>query len=236
MELKPIKTRKIYEEIVEQIRRLVTEGSLRAGDKLPSERDLAERLQVSRASVREALSALEMMGLLEVRSGEGTFMREVNIESVVAPLAWVLLKEKNTVSYLLEVRKILEVQAVELAAQRADEDDLAELAEALAMMQKETAENLLGDKADHRFHYAIAKSTHNPILIRMIDTISDTMSNSLQAMRAALFQGDTPKRLLREHTGIYEAIKRHDSEAARTGMLEHLVKVEQEMLAKKFED
>lgn len=232
VQLKPIKTRKIYEEIVEQIRKLVTEGKLKAGDKLPSERELAERLQVSRASVREALSALAMMGLLDVRSGEGTFMREVNLESFVAPLAWVLLKEKNTVVHLLEVRKILEVQAVELAAERADDNDLAELAEAFAIMQKETEANLLGDMADHRFHYAIAKATHNPILIRMIDTISDTMLNSLHAMREALFQGDTPKRLLREHSGIYEAIKRRDPVAARQGMIEHLVGVEQEMLAK----
>lgn len=230
MNLRPIKTRKIYEEIVEQIRHLVTEGQLQPGDRLPSERELAEHLQVSRASVREALSALEMMGLLEVRSGEGTYIRQVNIESVVAPLAWVLSMEKDTVLQLLEVRKILEVQAVSLAAQRADEEDLTEMAEALEAMKADLQINALGDSTDHRFHYAIARATHNQILIHIIDTISDTMKHSLQTIRATLFQGDIPERLYREHYSIYEAVKQHDVVSASERMLMHLSRAEQDMV------
>ena len=121
MILKPIRTRKIYEQIVDQIGQLVAQGQLQPGDRLPSERELVERFQVSRASIREALSALEMMGLIEVRSGEGTFIRQVNIESVVTPLAWMLFIEKDTDLELYEARKILEVQAAGLAAERAEE-------------------------------------------------------------------------------------------------------------------
>ncbi|HBP64409.1 MAG TPA: GntR family transcriptional regulator, partial [Desulfosporosinus sp.] len=96
MNLKPIRTKKIYEQIVEQIGILVADGKLKPGDRLPSERELVERFQVSRASIREAISALELMGLIEVRAGEGTYIRQVNIDAVIAPLAWMLFIEKDT--------------------------------------------------------------------------------------------------------------------------------------------
>ncbi len=231
MELKPIKTRKIYEEIVEQIRKLVTDGDLKPGDRLPSERDLAERLQVSRASVREALSALEMMGLLEVRSGEGTYIRQGNIESVIIPLAWALSMEKDTVLELLEVRKILEVQAVCLAAERAGEEDLTELQRALQAMRLDLEAGKLGEEADHSFHYTVARAAHNKILLRLMNTISDTMQQTLTTSRLKLYQGaGTPEKLYHEHIEIYEAIQTKDVERAKTSMFNHLAGVEQEML------
>jgi len=231
VDLKPIKTRRIYEEIVEQIRQLVAEGELKPGDRLPSERELSERLQVSRASVREALSALEMMGLLEVRSGEGTYIRQVNMEAIVAPLAWVLSLERDAVLQLLEVRKILEVQAAGLAAERAEEDEISELGEALEAMRDDLVTGQLGVKADHRFHYAVAQATHNQILIRLMHAISDTMEQTLKTSRMKMYESKgTPQRLLEEHVAIYEAIKRRDSGEAQEKMLSHLVGVEQEML------
>lgn len=231
MELKPIKTRKIYEEIVEQIRELVMRGDLKPGDKLPSERDLVERLQVSRASIREALSALEMMGLLEVRSGEGTFMRKLKPESVIAPLAWMLSIEKGTLQELLEVRKILEVQAAQLATQRARSEDLYELEEALKDMRQEILHpELGGEKADLRFHYAITRATKNTILILLMDTISDMMQQMLKTSRAKLYAGKyTPNILYMEHAKIYEAIKTKDSLKASEYILEHLSGVEEEL-------
>lgn len=232
MELKPIKTRKIYEEIIEQIRELVTRGELKPGDRLPSERDLVERLKVSRASIREALSALEMMGLLEVRSGEGTFVRKLKPESVVAPLAWMLSMEKGTVLEILEVRKILEVQAVRLAAERAQQSDLRELAEALEDMKKEMVNSDLGgEQADLRFHYAIMRATNNKILIRLMDTISDIMRHMLETSRSKLYEGKyTPALLFSEHILIYEAIKNKDPEMASQRLLEHLIGVEEELI------
>lgn len=231
MKLKPVKTRRIYEEIVEQIRLLVAEGHVKAGDRLPSERDLAERLQVSRASVREALSALEMMGLLEIRSGEGTYIKQVNIESVVAPLAWVLSMEKDTVLELLEVRKILETQAAVLAAERAEAEELQEMREALEEMKRDLEAGRLGDAPDHSFHYAIARATKNKILIRLMNAISDTMQQTLKASRTKLYEGEgMPERLYKEHEGIFKAIEAKSAEQAQTLMLEHLQGVEKEYL------
>jgi len=225
--LKPIRTRKIYEQIVDQIGHLVAQGQLKPGDRLPSERELVERFQVSRASIREAISALEMMGLIEVRSGEGTYIRQVNIESVVTPLAWMLFIEKDTDLELYETRKILEVQAAGLAAERAEEVEISEMFEALEIMRKDLELHHLGEDADHHFHYAIARATHNKILLRLMNTLSDTMKKSLKSSRSKLYEHKvTPEKLFDEHFGIFEAIKNHDVEKAQKLMLDHLVGVE----------
>lgn len=231
MELKPIKTRKIYEEIVDQIRELVARGELKPGDRLPSERDLVERLKVSRASIREALSALELMGLLEVRSGEGTFVRKLRSESVVAPLAWMLTMEKGTVLELLEIRKILEAQAVGMAAERAEVEDLRELSAALDDLQAELNSPTSDGSSDHRFHYAITRATKNKIMIRLMDTISDLMKYMLKTSRSKLYEGKyTPALLFLEHRKIYDAIVAKDAQKARESMLAHLIGVEEEII------
>ena len=230
MIIKPIKTQKIYEQIIDQIAQLVAEGQLKPGDRLPSERELVERFKVSRASIREAISALEMMGLIEVRSGEGTYIRQVNIDSVVAPLAWMLFIEKDTDLELYEARKILEVQAAGLAAERADEDEINELFEALEVMRLDLQIQRLGEDADHHFHYTIAKATHNKILLRLMNTISDTMRKTLKTSRSRLYEDkSTPEKLYQEHYFLYEAIKNHDAEGAQKLMLDHLVGVENQL-------
>lgn len=230
MNLKPIKTRKIYEQIVDQVGQLVAEGQLKPGDRLPSERELVKRFQVSRASIREAISALEMMGLIEVHSGEGTYIRHVNIESVVTPLAWMLFIEADSDLELYEARKILEVQAAGLAAERADEDEITDLFEALEIMRMDLENQRLGEDADHQFHYAIARATHNKILIRLMNTLSDTMKKTLKSSRSRLYEhGDTPKKLYDEHCSIYEAIKNRDVDNAQKLMLDHLVGVEKHL-------
>jgi DNA-binding FadR family transcriptional regulator len=230
VDIKPIKTKKIYEQIVDQIGQLVAEGHLKPGDRLPSERELVDQFQVSRASIREAISALEMMGLLEVRSGEGTYIRQTNIDSVVAPLAWMLFIEKDTDLELYEARKILEVQAAGLAAERADDDDIAEIFAALEVMRMDLKKQRLGEEADHQFHYAIARGTHNKILFRLMTTISDTMRKTLRSSRSKLYEDKTsPQRLYQEHYSLYEAIKNHDAESAQRLMLDHLVGVEKQL-------
>ena len=230
MILKPIKTKKIYEQIVEQIGLLVAEGQLKPGDRLPSERELVERFQVSRASIREAISALEMMGLIEVRSGEGTYIRQVNIDSVIAPLAWMLFIEKDTDLELYEVRKILEVQAAGIAAERAEEDEIRDMYDALEVMRMDLEIDRLGEEADFSFHFAIARATSNKILIRLMNTISDTMRKTLKSSRSKLYEDrTTPERLYHEHRSLYEAIKNHNVLEAQQLMLDHLVGVETQL-------
>src|ERR687891_891705 len=108
MGIEPIKSTRIYEEIVRQIRQMISEGRLKSGDQLPPERDLAEKFVVSRTSVREALRALESVGLIEIRPGEGTFVREVSVDALVEPLALVLLSQRAMIEELFEARRLLE--------------------------------------------------------------------------------------------------------------------------------
>ena len=170
------------------------------------------------------------MGLIEVRSGEGTYIRHVNIDSVVAPLAWMLFIEKDTDLELYEARKILEVQAAGLAAERAEDDEICEMFEALEVMRMDLQIQRLGEDADHHFHYAIARATHNKILFRLMNTISDTMRKTLKTSRSRLYEDkSTPEKLYQEHYHLYEAIKNHDVERAQKLMLDHLVGVENQL-------
>src|SRR3989475_3438037 len=118
IELGPIKSTRIYEEIVRQVKQLIAEGRLKSGDRLPPERELAEKFVVSRTSVREALRALESLGLIEIRAGEGTFVREMSVDELVGPLALVLTSQREAIGELFEARRGLEPAIAALAAGR----------------------------------------------------------------------------------------------------------------------
>jgi len=231
VELKPIKTKKIYEEIVEQIRQLILDGHIKPGDKLPSERHLVESFKVSRASIREALSALEMMGLVEVRTGEGAYICQLQADSMAVSLTWALSLEKGSVLELLEVRRMIEVQAAGYAAERATADELEKLEKILYIM---ISQGPSWEKADHHFHYNIARATHNKITIRLMDTISDHLQHLIRVSYPKLFEDRyTPEVLYKEHLAIFEALRARDIEKAKSSMLQHLIGVE-EVIIKKF--
>src|SRR6266571_2736546 len=116
IELGPIKSTRIYEEIVRQVKQLIAEGRLKSGDRLPPERELAEKFVVSRTSVREALRALESLGLIEIRAGEGTFVRQVSVDALVGPLALMMTSQREAIGELFEARRVLEPAIVALAA------------------------------------------------------------------------------------------------------------------------
>src|SRR3989337_945210 len=122
--LKVIKKTRIYQEVVSQIHDLIREGRLKASDQLPSERELAETFKVSRTSVREALRALETQGLVVSRTGTGTFVADLPIESLVAPLATLLIEEKSALADIFEMRKLIEPRIAALAAERATKRDI----------------------------------------------------------------------------------------------------------------
>lgn len=233
MRLKPIKTRKIYEEIVAQIKDLIKQGNLKSGDRLPSERELCDSLQVSRTTVREALSALEAMGLLEIRPGEGTFIRQTQDADIIEPLAMMFLVEQDIPRELVELRKIIEVGASSLAAQRRDDSDLASMKAALDQMEKDLEEGALGEEADFLFHLEVAKASKNTLLIRLLHTISDTLRHTIRANRSLLFTIEgMPRQLLADHYRIYEAIRDGNSSEAHREMFRHLDEVENLMFSR----
>jgi len=222
----PIKTKKIYQEIMEQLKGMITRGVLQPGDKLPSERDMADSLEVSRASVREALTALAVMGILDIRPGEGTFVRQTSDAETFESLSVLLAVEQNSEAQLMEVRQVLETELAALAAMRATEQDLQKIEESLQIMK--SAESIKeAVEADLRFHFAIAEATKNTILLRILNTVADLMHHEFHQARESVYANPSQRsQNLREHEAIYSAIKDRNPGEARARMLTHIINVQ----------
>ncbi|OEF95662.1 FadR/GntR family transcriptional regulator [Desulfuribacillus alkaliarsenatis] len=227
MSFKPIKVRKIYAEIVEQIKDLIKDGKLSSGDKLPTLKELAEDLKVGQSAVREALTVLEAMGIVEIRQGGGAYIRQTQLDDTIEPLSMMLLLERDLSLEVLHVRKFLEVGAAGLAARQRTEEELAKMEKALMEMEKDILAGNLGERADWDFHFAVAEASRNSLLIRLMHTVADNMKISMKANRRLLFeQYGMPKRLYDEHKKIYQAIKQQNSTLAEQMMYDHLHRVE----------
>lgn len=227
MNFQKIRPQKIYEKVAEQIKTMIEEGELKPGDKLLSVKDLAEQLNVGRSAVREALSALQAMGLIELRQGEGTFVRQLSPKELLDINYDSILVDMNQLESLLEVRKIIESSYVELAAKRRDLDDLKSLQEAINMMENDLNSDTHGEEADWLFHYAIAKATKNDMLVYMIENIGDSIKRNTKANRQILFQKvGTPEILIEEHRNVYQAIADKDGTLAKKLLYDHLHHVE----------
>jgi GntR family transcriptional repressor for pyruvate dehydrogenase complex len=221
--LEPIKGTRIYEEIVRQIKGLIADGHLKSGDRLPPERDLSERFRVSRTSVREALRALESTGLIEIRAGEGAFVRQVSVEALVEPLALVIVAQREAIAELYEARRVLEPPIAALAAERASGDEITELTRILDEQAREVAAGRTGIAQDAAFHTTIAHSAHNRAITRIVTALMDLLT---QSREESLHTPGRPQRSHQDHRRILAAIEARDAEAARQAMVEHLVAVE----------
>ncbi len=221
--IEPVKSTRIYSEIVRQIRALIADGQLKSGDRLPPERDLAERFRVSRTSVREALRTLESTGLIEIRAGEGAFVRGISVESLVEPLALVILSQREVIADLYEARRLLEPPIAALAAERASPDEVQELTRILDEQAKEVEAGRTGLAQDAAFHTAIAHSAHNRAISRLVTTLVDLLT---QTREESLQTPGRPERSHQDHRRILAAVQARDEAAAQHAMLAHLVGVE----------
>jgi GntR family transcriptional repressor for pyruvate dehydrogenase complex len=233
MEFTRIENRNIFEHIAAQIEQRIAQGALRPGDKLPSTKELSESFQVGRSTVREALSMLKAKGLLDIRQGGGSFVRKVNPADVKLPQLETLLLSKQTVLELLEARKALEVANAGLAAEKRTEADLEAFADVLAAMEEHLGDEEEGERADVRFHRTLAASTHNSIMVRLLDTISGQMELAIRETRRLQMYADkaVSAQLLREHQAVFAAVRERDAAAAQQAMRDHLYHVEQVLLA-----
>lgn len=226
MTFQPIKAKKIYEEIVEQIRGMITSGELKPGDKLPPERDMAEFLGVSRASVREALTALETVGILDIRPGEGTFVKRTSDSETFESLTLLLSVEQTPEVQMMEVRRILETESAALAAKRATFADLQKIQASLLVMKSAESISDAVD-ADVRFHFAIAEATKNSVLLRIMNTVADLMHHTFRQDRENLYANpELGARVLIEHEAILKAIQDQNPDEAWAKMLEHINNIE----------
>ena len=228
--LKAIKKTRIYEEVVNQIHDLIRQAKIKAGDQLPSERELAETFGVSRTSVREALRALEAQGLVISRTGAGTFVADLPIESLVAPLATLLIEEKDALTDIFEMRKLIEPQIAALAAERATRRDIERLSKILAKQRGQVEQGKTGVEADAEFHYSIGQATQNQALEKLVSGLMEILSRSREE---SLQTPGRSQASLDSHYKILSAIEDHDQERARQAMLYHIEQVERNVLLDK---
>jgi GntR family transcriptional repressor for pyruvate dehydrogenase complex len=223
--LEPVKKIRLYESIVKQIQKLITSGTLQPGDKLPPERELAEELGVSRTSIREALRALEMMGYLESRVGVGggTYIKEVTFSNIISPFSEALLQHDEFIVELLEVRLVLEIEVVRLAAVRRDEEHIRKLDEAIRRMEQDISENGTGLNADNDFHAILADAANNRVLHEFVRLCGDLLE--VEREEHLRTRAEEPRRALEQHRQILEAVRRQDSEDAQRLMEDHILKV-----------
>ncbi|MEH7306135.1 FadR/GntR family transcriptional regulator [Neobacillus drentensis] len=228
MKYKKIKPKKIYEEVAEAIYDMIRTGQVKPGEKLDSVQQLAENFQVGRSAIREALTSLRAMGLVEMKQGEGTFVKEFGTEQITFPLSTAILLNKEDFAQLLEVRKIIEIGTAAAAAKKRTSQHLEMMEKALEEMKSAQGDETLGEIADLQFHFALADAAQNPLLLSLMNHVSGLMGETMKETRRVwLFSKQTTvERLYEEHKDIYEAIKEQDEEKARNLMLVHLENVE----------
>lgn len=224
---KSVKRTRVSDEIIDQIKSLISEGILKPGDRLPPERELVKKFGVSRPSLREALNSLVAMRFLEVKT-KRTFVKSVTSERIQDPLSLLIKTDTQKIFDLIEVRKAIEVWSAFHAAQRVTEEDIKRLESIIKEMKKAFDEGRSWEKQDADFHLALAQTTHNTIQTHIMSTIYDLLRESV----ARVFTDQEKiKKLLHQHYRIFNAIKNHSPDKARERTLEHLNYVESEVKA-----
>ncbi len=231
--LKAIKKTRVYEDIVAQLKELIAEGKVKPGDQLPSERELSERFQVSRASVREAIRSLESMGWIQTRQGEGTYIAS-SVETLLASIAFTIQHKSDPLIQVFEARKILEPAIAALAAERATAEEVGGLEAILNEQAQQVTEGKTGVEADTRFHSTLADAAKNEVLLRLNDAIVDRLHETETRERSLQTEG-RPARSLAGHQEILRAIQSKDPAKAREAMLNHLETIEHNVLKSPYD-
>ncbi len=228
---KPVERATVSEKIARRIIELINKGKLQPGDKLPSERHLMEQLHVSRSPIREALRSLSLIGLLETRPGDGTYVSEHLTTTLADQVEWSILMDKEDILEWLEVREPLEVQAAGLAAERITPKGLRRLETALADYYNNADDPERLAEAEIRFHQTVVDIADNDTLRRLMGIFYDFYRQYVQQRR---FRFATKNPHKQGHQEIIEAIKVGDTEAARQAMKNHLSVSKQRALAEEL--
>jgi GntR family transcriptional regulator, transcriptional repressor for pyruvate dehydrogenase complex len=232
MPIQRIQNKKNYEMVADQLLEMIRDNTLKPGDKLDSVEKLAQKFKVGRSAIREALSALRAMGLIEIRQGEGTFVNSTNEADLALALSPSLLINQQELLEFLEVRKVIESATASITAVKRTPAQLQEIKLALDDMKDAIHKEGLGEQADVRFHLAIAKATQNTLLVKLVNQITDTLRETMRETRRMWLYDEkaSVERLYQEHRSIYEAIVDRNSNLAQQLMLSHLDKVEKALL------
>ena len=216
--LQIVKTDRLYLKVADQLNRLIETGAIKPGQRFPSERELAEQLGVSRPTIREAMIALELSGVIEIRSGSGIYVTELALKKKPE------LSDKGVGPFeILEIRHIIEAEACAMAATRITDGELNDLRQALAEMEEEEKQPDASEKADQKFHSIIAQACQNSAIASVVEWLWELRNQSplstafLQRIRE---EGVHPS--MSEHRKILEALEQRDPDQARCAMKMHI--------------
>lgn len=220
---KAVQASRLYQQIVSQIEEFILNGTLKPGDQLPAERELAQRFGVSRTAVREAVRALHQKGLVEACTGRGTFVTDGTSQAIRNSLDLLMkINQSSGSAHLVEVREILEPEIAALAAERHQEPHVSRMRQAIQVMDQRRSDSDAYVEADLDFHRALAEAAANPIILSLIESIGGL----LREQRTRIFSVDGgPDRGQFHHRRILEAIEQHDPQRAREAMRAHLQQV-----------
>ena len=224
----PIKTSKLSDEVYNQIVSLISRGALKPGDKIPSERDLAADLKISRQSVREALNRAEVMGLIQVRQGEGSFILSSINKSLKPPLTIIIEKEAERIFEFIEIRKLIEGWCAEKAASEATSKDLKNMEEILDKMKKVASKDKQWEELDLALHLSFAKATHNVIAVHVMEALKTNFKPFFKFTKS-MPRSEKIEVLWQHHFEIFTAIKNGNAQMAKKKVIDHLNFIEEKL-------
>lgn len=223
-----VRKTRVSEEIIEQVRDLIVSGRLRPGDRLPAERELARTFGVGRSAVREAIRAMESLGIVEARAGEGTFLAAHPGRRGNDPISSSLFQAWDKQRKLFEVRRVLEPDLAALAARRATPEQIEKMRAILEVQEGKVQRGESHMEQDAAFHYLIAEATGNEVLLRIVDNLMDLLRKTREA---SLQHPERPARSLKQHWAILEAIAARKPAAAERHMRDHIREIEELVFA-----
>jgi GntR family transcriptional repressor for pyruvate dehydrogenase complex len=235
--LKKVEQVRVFEQAVLQIRELILSGEFAAGDKLPSEQELCDELNISRSSIREALRVLEAEGIIEVRRGSGVYVAENPLQNTIRSeyIQW-LANQEESLLQLMEVRGSIEGLTASLAACAPTEETIEKLS-AIVAEQVSLLDSYEDDeqdkvsrlaKLDEEFHLVISQASHNSVAHEIIAHIIPAYN---QVNKAVIYIGGRPRQMVKEHKAILSAIKANDPKGAENAMRKHIARVRSEIIS-----
>jgi GntR family transcriptional regulator, transcriptional repressor for pyruvate dehydrogenase complex len=226
---RPIRLERVAEKIAGQLKKAISNGVFKVGNRLPSERELAEQMGVSRTSVREAIQQLELQGIVETVHGGGSLVRNLTEQEIRSPMEIVLEQDKERVLELTEVRAFMEAWAAKQAAAHRTDEELELIRGYIEEMEHDLEKGQIRPEIDFKFHAEIAAATHNTVFVHLIQNIHQLISYSIKVHREEVFLSrEDQEAIFRHHLQVFKAIQRRDPAAAEAAMSEHLLFVVRE--------
>jgi GntR family transcriptional repressor for pyruvate dehydrogenase complex len=198
----------VVKQVLDHFREVLIRGELQPGDYLPSESELTESFGVGKTSIREAIKMLEAVGVVEVKQGHGSFIREKPAEDTLTPMIFQLIVDQGTHEQLIQLRQLFEPGYMRLALAEATDDEIAWVGESVKAFESKVKAGTQSAEDDLEFHYRILEATHNPFIIRIGRTVLQLFTVSVRTSMSTI-----PQVALRDHRAIFRALKRRDPEA-----------------------